>query len=77
MKCPVSRITGAPGAIRTPDPLVRSQVLYPAELRARCAFEAADYTEPNRLPQVVLLIFLVFSGSAFPSWVCSVVSALL
>ncbi len=26
---------GAPGAIRTPDPLVRSQVLYPAELRAR------------------------------------------
>ena len=26
--------TGAPGAIRTPDPLVRSQVLYPSELRA-------------------------------------------
>jgi len=26
--------TGAPGEIRTPDPLVRSQVLYPAELRA-------------------------------------------
>jgi hypothetical protein len=26
---------GAPGEIRTPDPLVRSQVLYPAELRAR------------------------------------------
>ena len=26
--------TGAPGAIRTPDPLVRSQVLYPTELRA-------------------------------------------
>ena len=25
---------GAPGEIRTPDPLVRSQVLYPAELRA-------------------------------------------
>ena len=24
---------GAPGEIRTPDPLVRSQVLYPAELR--------------------------------------------
>ena len=23
-----------PGEIRTPDPLVRSQVLYPAELRA-------------------------------------------
>ena len=27
--------SGAPGEIRTPDPLVRSQMLYPAELRAR------------------------------------------
>ena len=27
---------GAPGEIRTPDPNVRSVVLYPAELRARC-----------------------------------------
>src|ERR1017187_4779658 len=27
---------GAPGEIRTPDPLVRSQILYPAELRAHC-----------------------------------------
>ena len=26
---------GAPEEIRTPDPLVRSQVLYPTELRAR------------------------------------------
>ena len=26
---------GAPGGIRTPDHLVRSQVLYPAELQAR------------------------------------------
>ncbi len=25
----------APGEIRTPDPLIRSQMLYPAELRAR------------------------------------------
>ena len=25
-------IYGAPGRIRTPDPLIRSQVLYPAEL---------------------------------------------
>ncbi len=33
---------GAPGEIRTPDPLVRSQVLYPAELRARY-FEAGNY----------------------------------
>ena len=29
------REIGAPGEIRTPDHLVRSQVLYPAELRAR------------------------------------------
>ena len=26
---------GAPGEIRTPDPLVRSQILYPTELRAQ------------------------------------------
>jgi hypothetical protein len=25
---------GTPGVIRTPDPLLRRQVLYPAELRA-------------------------------------------
>ena len=29
-------IPGAPGRIRTHDPLVRSQVLYPTELRAHC-----------------------------------------
>jgi hypothetical protein len=29
-------LTGAPGEIRTPDLLVRSQTLYPTELRARC-----------------------------------------
>src|ERR1700752_4155822 len=29
--------SGAPGEIRTPDPLVRSQMLYPAELRAHHA----------------------------------------
>ena len=29
---------GALGGIRTPDPLVRSQVLYPTELRARVYF---------------------------------------
>ena len=31
----VRLFNGAPGGIRTPDHLVRSQVLYPAELRAR------------------------------------------
>ena len=30
-----SILYGAPGGIRTPDRLVRSQVLYPAELQAR------------------------------------------
>mgnify|MGYP006911726899 CR=1 FL=1 len=29
---------GAPGRSRTHDHLVRSQVLYPAELLARCSF---------------------------------------
>ena len=28
-------VSGAPGRIRTPDPLIRSQVLYPAELPVR------------------------------------------
>jgi hypothetical protein len=28
-------VSGAPGMIRTCDPLIRSQVLYPAELRVR------------------------------------------
>ena len=31
---------GAPGRIRTADPLVRSQMLYPAELRVRAAVVA-------------------------------------
>lgn len=34
-------MTGAPGEIRTPYPLVRSQVLYPDELRA---LKGQDYT---------------------------------
>ena len=33
---PKPLISGAPGRIRTHDPLVRSQVLYPTELRAHC-----------------------------------------
>ncbi len=33
----INNANGAPGEIRTPDPLVRSQVLYPTELRARFA----------------------------------------
>jgi hypothetical protein len=34
---PLILVNGAPGEIRTPDRLVRSQMLYPAELRARKA----------------------------------------
>lgn len=34
---------GAPEEIRTPDPLVRSQVLYPAELRALSENESIAY----------------------------------
>ena len=30
-------VSGAPGRIRTPDPLIRSQVLYPAELPVHSA----------------------------------------
>src|SRR4030095_9393945 len=33
--CATPCFTGAPGRNRTHDPLVRSQLLYPAELRAR------------------------------------------
>ncbi len=29
------RVTGAPGETRTPDPLLRRQLLYPTELQAR------------------------------------------
>ena len=43
--------TGAPGAIRTPDPLVRSQVLYPAELRAHMSVIALKLTLPKTLAE--------------------------
>ena len=36
---------GTPGEIRTPDQLVRSQLLYPAELRARCMASISFETE--------------------------------
>ena len=34
---PFAEANGAPGRIRTPNLLIRSQVLYPVELRARDA----------------------------------------
>ena len=33
-------LDGTPGEIRTPDPLLRRQVLYPAELRAHSRYAA-------------------------------------
>src|SRR3989338_5886720 len=37
--CPLFTVfIGAPRGIRTPDPLIRSQVLYPAELWAQAVF---------------------------------------
>jgi hypothetical protein len=36
----VTAENGAPGRIRTSDPLVRSQMLYPTELRAHIAWVA-------------------------------------
>ena len=41
-------VCGAPGTIRTCDPLVRSQVLYPAELRVRNRY--FGLVGPNRGP---------------------------
>ena len=33
----IENLSGGPRRIRTPDPLIRSQVLYPAELSVHCA----------------------------------------
>jgi hypothetical protein len=44
------RLSGAPGEIRTPDPLVRSQMLYPAELRAH-ALSILWHAGPYRINQ--------------------------
>src|SRR5450830_736609 len=39
--------SGAPGEIRTPDPRIRSPVLYPAELRALIPLPENRATEPG------------------------------
>ena len=44
--------TGAPGETRTPDPLVRSQTLYPAELRAREAIIPINLTRLGLIFQI-------------------------
>jgi hypothetical protein len=41
--------SGAPGGIRTPDPLLRRQILYPAELRAQfCEFNSFAFSSRTR-----------------------------
>ena len=52
----VSNKYGAPGEIRTPDRPVRSRVLYPAELRARCCPRLACTSRGVRIIRVRLLI---------------------
>ena len=44
-----AHLNGAPGEIRTPDHLVRSQVLYPAELRA-LVFEMTFFIKYKFMP---------------------------
>jgi hypothetical protein len=39
--------SGAPGEIRTPDPLLRRQTLYPTELRARCYADSKSIIRDN------------------------------
>ena len=52
-------VFGAPGEIRTPDRLVRSQVLYPAELRAHCPVcgfgPASQQAWPAAGPHILLI----------------------
>ena len=45
---PDSTLFGAPEEIRTPDPQIRSLVLYPAELRARLAHRAESVPGPGK-----------------------------
>ncbi len=48
-------VYGAPGAIRTPDPLVRSQVLYPTELRApKKIYHANDHLTASHLDKLIV-----------------------
>ena len=49
-------ITGAPRETRTPDHLVRSQVLYPTELWARISFDAPTLSDKTTARQPVPLV---------------------
>ena len=54
---------GAPGEIRTPDRSVRSRVLYPAELRARCL--ANHYRFWFIFCQALVLLFNLAESEGF------------
>src|SRR5579862_6739558 len=53
MRAGVLAANGAPGEIRTPDPQVRSLMLYPTELRAHASRtntgKATGYRNPDRI----------------------------
>ncbi len=47
LKIKLAKLNGAPERIRTSDRLVRSQVLYPAELRAHIKMAVSEGFEPS------------------------------
>ena len=61
-------MTGASGEIRTPYPLVRSQVLYPNELRTRYSI-----TRQRRIPLRAILILLarIIEATLTGSWLAA------
>ena len=60
---------GAPGEIRTPDQLVRSQLLYPAELRALNFFILLQSYRSSNHPW---FCFWVFQNSPLPAFLAGV-----
>ncbi len=55
---------GAPERIRTHDLLIRSQTLYPAELRVRMCIVISFY----RFIATILLHFILFFGIVIGLW---------
>ena len=56
LNCRWGFLFGAPGGIRTPDQLVRSQLLYPAELRTHKLFIFLYFTTLHRWYSIIRLI---------------------
>ena len=61
------RVGGPPGEIRTPYPLVRSQVLYPDELRAVPNAQKRILT-PNSPLRRVSLMLAAMTGRMLAEW---------